>query len=734
MDRVVNMLPATRYFDTHALPRRVALTYLLLGAVWMAVTDQAITRLIPDGILRNEYRMINDWVFVFFSALLLYRLLGSATNAILKSEERYRMLVEHLPDSVFTYGNGRVTYTNPMGAHLLHQRSSEEIIGKSWEALLAPECYRAFQGQLSDVGLSSRASTFNESTITLPDGTSVPIEMVVIPFKQNDEEFLQIVIHNTSRRKRFEEALHRSEASYRELFADNPLPMLVFDRQTLKITAANTAALQHYGYTNDAMLSMSLDMLNVRHARSSIRAVLSSDSKLLRTEYSAQHRKADKTVIDVDITLRALSSSGSKALLALINDVTESKRLQAEQATFYRTLERRIEDRTREIEQRRRVAEGLRDILSALNSSRPLEEILDLIAGQASEMLGNQADAIYRLEDSSGKLHLQTARGMEDAINHEVEIGYGALGFAVLTREPVAIDNLVLAMIDASQPLKTRNYLRQLAKSFKAVLSLPIIIRDEVYGGINLYYAQEQEFSSEQIDLARSFSNQIALAIENGQLRAAVAEQASTAERTRLAHDLHDAVAQTLFSAALIAEVLPSVWHIDQAEGQKRLVELHELTKGALAEMRTLLLTLRPSALTEMSLPEAIQQLVDAGVGRMRLPISYDVEGPCKLPMDAQVAFYRITQEALNNIYKHAGATRVTVRLEGKSDQVTLDIVDNGCGFDTTLQSPGHLGLGIMEERAQAVGVHLQIESVPGNGTHLAAHWRNVEMEKVSKV
>jgi signal transduction histidine kinase len=207
------------------------------------------------------------------------------------------------------------------------------------------------------------------------------------------------------------------------------------------------------------------------------------------------------------------------------------------------------------------------------------------------------------------------------------------------------------------------------------------------------------------------------------------AQEAVTLERTRLARDLHDAVTQTLFSASLIAEVLPDIWKMNQAEAWKRLDELRELTRGALAEMRTLLMELRPSALTEIPLPDLLRQLCESLIGRARLPIQFRVEGAQKLPPDLQICLYRIAQEALNNIVKHAKATQaiVTLKLDGK---VTLAIVDNGSGFDPARVSPDHLGLRIMCERAEALGAEFSMYSKPGEGTQIFVSWTSPASEK----
>lgn len=201
------------------------------------------------------------------------------------------------------------------------------------------------------------------------------------------------------------------------------------------------------------------------------------------------------------------------------------------------------------------------------------------------------------------------------------------------------------------------------------------------------------------------------------------AEEAVLAERTRLAHDLHDAVTQTLFSASLIAEVLPDLWQVDEAEARRSTEELRQLTRGALAEMRTLLLELRPAALTRARFADLLSQLIEALVGRTRLPIDLHVEGERELPPEVQVALYRIAQESLNNIVKHARARRAEVHLALAPGGVHLEIADDGLGFRPCTARLGSLGLRIMRERAESVGAALHFDSTPGQGTRVSVTW-----------
>jgi len=212
-------------------------------------------------------------------------------------------------------------------------------------------------------------------------------------------------------------------------------------------------------------------------------------------------------------------------------------------------------------------------------------------------------------------------------------------------------------------------------------------------------------------------------ALEKGRLRRQAEEAAAAAERNRLARDLHDAVSQTLFAASLIAEVLPSLWEIDPQEGRRRLNELRELSKGALAEMRTLLLELRPKALAEAELPGLFRQLCNAVAGRARLPVDLEILGYRNLPVDVKIALYRITQEALNNAVKHAEATRLAIHFDCGETGVNLSISDDGRGFSPQHALRDRLGLGIMSERAQAIGAKLKITSESDKGAVISVFW-----------
>jgi PAS domain S-box-containing protein len=201
-------------------------------------------------------------------------------------------------------------------------------------------------------------------------------------------------------------------------------------------------------------------------------------------------------------------------------------------------------------------------------------------------------------------------------------------------------------------------------------------------------------------------------------------EKAASEERNRLARDLHDAVSQTLFSASIISEVLPRLWERNPREAQKRLEEIRQLTRGALAEMRTLLLELRPSALVDAEPEDLLRQFAESITGRARIPVKVEVSGKCPASPELKTALYRISQEALNNVAKHSMATSASVNLHCDPDAIQLVIEDNGRGFDMHRVSAGSLGLGIMQERAKSINASLDIKSQPDRGTTVSVVWK----------
>jgi two-component system nitrate/nitrite sensor histidine kinase NarX len=261
---------------------------------------------------------------------------------------------------------------------------------------------------------------------------------------------------------------------------------------------------------------------------------------------------------------------------------------------------------------------------------------------------------------------------------------------------------------------------------------VPVAVKNRVIGSVGVAHVERDYFTAHHADLALTVANQAAIALVNAELYEHAQALAALQERQRLAQNLHDAVNQSLFSAGLIADVLPRLWDRDQDEARKSLVDLRRLTRAAQAEMRALLAELRPSAITDTDLGDLLHLLGNALSGRINIPVTVNVAKEVILPAEAQVAFYRVCQEALNNIAKHSKASRVEIDLKHEGVNIELHIRDDGLGFDSEQIVAGHYGLSMMRERAEAVGALLTVKSQLGHGTELVMRWMKDPQKETS--
>ncbi|MGZ4616442.1 MAG: histidine kinase [Actinomycetes bacterium] len=257
------------------------------------------------------------------------------------------------------------------------------------------------------------------------------------------------------------------------------------------------------------------------------------------------------------------------------------------------------------------------------------------------------------------------------------------------------------------------------------LVALPLVSGRVFFGELHVHLPAGSRFSPDDEDYLRAMADQAALAVENAALFAEQAEAAGTAERQRLARELHDLVSQALFSMTMHARTAerrlePLGPEADLARAE--VARLQELTKGALAEMRALIFELRPGALAEEGLGAALTKQAAAIAAREQVVIEVAAP-PSRLPLsaDAEEHLYRIALEAMHNAVKHARPHRIDVSIsfEETAAQVVLVVVDDGIGFDTSLEHLGHLGLGTMRERATALRGTASVESERGVGTQV---------------
>ena len=384
----------------------------------------------------------------------------------------------------------------------------------------------------------------------------------------------------------------------------------------------------------------------------------------------------------------------------------------------YAELDKRVAARTQELA-------TLNAVAAVVSQSLDLERILDDALGEIMADLGFEAGVAFMLperEGQGGEVRLIASRNLPAEVLASIR-----------TLPPEYLEQRLTALEGQPAPLPMGSVSEELRgllepAGWRSMIQIPVNAKGTVFGALMLLTRREPDSSPEQLSSLAALGNQIGMAVDNARLYEHAEESAAAAERNRLARDLHDAVSQTLFSMSLIAEVLPRIYERDPVQGAQRLDELRQLSRGALAEMRTLLLELRPAALAEAKLPDLLKQLGEAVTGRARIPVEVVTEGSGELPTDVRLAFYRIAQEALNNVVKHSRARKVKVSLAplvGHPDDARLAVEDDGAGFDPAAGG-GQLGLGIMKERAESVRANLLICSAPGEGTKVEVTWSSV--------
>lgn len=455
------------------------------------------------------------------------------------------------------------------------------------------------------------------------------------------------------------------------------------------------------------------------------------------------HQRVDATLLPVEVLLTALPLADRTLLHVSWRDISERQRTEAalrqseaELRDHRDHLDELVQARTaalqaaneqlqREIADRREVEQALRkardelqlllSIQQAITSRLDPRAILQMVADAAYRLTTTDISTVALRDGEALEVAVAAGSFEWDPRGYRLPLRGSAAGLVIETGTPLLVN-------DAQRdPRVYCDFVKQIGA--QALIIVPLFSATEPIGTIIVANRQKDALGPEDERVLSLLASGAAIALENARLYTQAQQAAAVEERQRLARELHDAVTQTLFSVSLIAEVLPRLWERNPAIAQQRLGELRQLTRSALAEMRTLLMELRPDALLEASLADLIRQLADAMVGRAQVPVSVTIEDQSTLPSEVRVAFYRIAQEALNNIAKHANARHATVRLRCRPGSAVLHIIDDGCGFDMERVTAEHLGLKIMRERAAAVGAEAHITSRPGHGTEVTVVW-----------
>jgi two-component system NarL family sensor kinase len=373
---------------------------------------------------------------------------------------------------------------------------------------------------------------------------------------------------------------------------------------------------------------------------------------------------------------------------------------------------------TPELERRNRELGILNTIAQALNREVDLDLTLRTALAQVVELLNLHTGWIWLLDEATGESYLAAAQNLPPGLAHAPERMEGWCYCLDTFREgdlrKAANINIITctrlkALVDGTDGLRYH-------------ASIPLVVHGRKLGLLNVVSPEYRKLSADDLRLLYTVGDLVSIAIERARLFARSVDVGAVEERNRLAREIHDTLAQGLAALTLQLETADAL--LEAGAGAERtrqvLQQALALTRANLDEARRSVLDLRAAPLEGRTLAEALTTLAESEGQRGGLAVCVDVVGGSRpLPARVEAGLYRIVQEAITNVVRHARASYLSVQLTTQPDQVQLIVADDGQGFDPGQVPVNRYGLIGLNERTRLLGGHLTVQSSPGTGTRL---------------
>ena len=364
----------------------------------------------------------------------------------------------------------------------------------------------------------------------------------------------------------------------------------------------------------------------------------------------------------------------------------------------------------------------LNAIAEGLNRAVDLREALETTLALVAELLGLRSGWVWLLDEETGEEILAAAQHLPPVLRDEPERMTGSCYCLRTFRNGDLRGAANVNVVECSRLDDAIEGTEGL--SYHA--SIPLYAGEQRLGMLNVARENWRELTPEELQLLYTIGYQVGIAVERARLHQRAALLATAEERTRLARELHDSLAQSLSAVTLQLEAADEVVQRAPEQAQPKIEEALRLTREALVETRRVVHDLRAGALQGKPLPQALRELGATYARTYDVKVSVTSSGPVnRLTPHLEAGLFRIAQEALTNAVRHAQAKLVRVRLTIGLDVVTMTIRDDGRGFEMewlpARDHAGGFGVTGMIERARLLGGKLQIESEPGKGTRIRA-------------
>ncbi len=471
-----------------------------------------------------------------------------------------------------------------------------------------------------------------------------------------------------------------------------------------RIVYANPAACRITGYRLDELLGADAYATMPPQAREAMHEAIrrheatQAPGTIMRG--SSVLTRPDGEEFEIEYTAALLMLNGRCLVAVMFHDVTEMHRMA-------------------------RKVEALSEIASMVAFAESLETTLGKLAQSVVRATGTVACGVC-LVDEKGEFRVWGSYGLPNDPEAEAQWKEAVRRGARMPNVDSVRERRTLIHADARTKLLSdpayepiHPILRDAA--WDTVVSVPMMYRKNAIGALNVFYPRGKSPGQMEIAFLTAIAGQAAVAVENSRLFVEAKEKAILEERQRLARELHDSVSQALYGIALGARTARALIDRDPAQAVEPLDYVLSLADAGLAEMRALIFELRPETLETEGLLPALTKQIDSVRARHGLEIQTEWCEEPDFSFEIKETVYRIAQESLNNIVKHAKARRVDLRLTCGGDEIILEVDDDGVGFASDETHPGHLGLRSMRERAMRLGGTLLVESKVNEGTRIRA-------------
>lgn len=503
----------------------------------------------------------------------------------------------------------------------------------------------------------------------------------------------------------------QAEVQYHSIFEASSDGMVIYDMAG-RVVEANHAACLLHGYAVEEFVGHPAAKFIHPDYHDLIPRCIALVAAGRQFDAQAIALRKDGSEFRVEARITSLQYDDAPHMLAVIRDITE--RVEA-----YQLLEQRVQERTRELT-------TLLDVSHSVASTLELRPLVGLILDQLKSVVDYDGATIFTA--ASDEIHVLDYRG---PIPYDEVLGYSfQLDAAGADREVIRRHApVIIGDVRGDEPLALafqRTAGERLDTTYgyiRSWMGVPLLLKDRIVGLLTLDNGAPDFYTARHAKLALAIANQAAVAIENARLYEQAQELAVMMERQRIARELHDSVSQALYGIALGARTARTLLDGDAPKVVEALDYVLSLAQAGLAEIRALIFELRPEALETEGLVGALTKQAVSLRARYGVEVLADLSEEPDVRAEIKEALYRIGQEAMHNTVKHARATEVELRLAQGDDELTLEVRDNGIGFDPHRSYPGHLGLKSMRERAARLGGTLTFDSAPGCGASIQARF-----------